>query len=112
MGQAGFYCPCCGSYSTSFLPFGLVPRPNAMCPACYSLERHRALWLYLQDQTSLFTENLYVLHFAPEEAFRRAMASLPNLKYVTADIEPGRAMLAIDITQIPFGPGTFDVILC
>jgi SAM-dependent methyltransferase len=83
-----------------------------MCPVCHSLERHRALWLYLQDQTCLFTENLHVLHFAPEEAFRRALADLPNLNYVTADIEPGQAMLAIDITQIPFASGTFDVILC
>jgi ubiquinone/menaquinone biosynthesis C-methylase UbiE len=31
---------------------------------------------------------------------------------VTADIEPGQAMLQFDITDIPFETGTFDVILC
>jgi SAM-dependent methyltransferase len=110
--QAGLYCPCCDSYSQSFLPFGVIPRPNAMCPVCHSLERHRVLWLYLQDKTNLFRDKLHVLHFAPEEAFRRAIARLPNLQYVTADIEPGKAMLEIDITRIPFEDCTFDVILC
>lgn len=37
-------CPCCGGSSLEFLPFGVIPRNNARCPACGSLERHRALW--------------------------------------------------------------------
>jgi SAM-dependent methyltransferase len=83
-----------------------------MCPVCHSLERHRVLWLYLHDRTNLFSEKLHVLHFAPEEAIRRSIAGHSNLKYVTADIEPGQAMRQIDITDIPFESGTFDVILC
>jgi SAM-dependent methyltransferase len=112
MSQAVFYCPCCDSSSTAFLSFGVIPRSNAMCPVCHSLERHRALWLYLHDKTNLFSDTLVVLHFAPEEAFRGALTALRNLKYVTADIEASQAMLAIDITDIPFDADHFDVILC
>jgi SAM-dependent methyltransferase len=112
MSPAALYCPCCNSSSARFLPFGVIPRPNAMCPSCHSLERHRALWLYLHEKTNLFSEKLAVLHFAPEEAFRGALSALPNLKYFTADIDASQAMLAVDITDIPFEADRFDVILC
>ena len=112
MRKNALYCPCCDSNSADFLAFGVIPRKNAMCPVCHSLERHRTLWLYLQDRTNLFSQELYVLHFAPEEVLRRSLVNLPKLKYVTADIERGKAMLQIDITDIPFEAETFDVILC
>ena len=89
-----------------------MPRPNARCPQCGSKKRHRLLWLYLRDRTNLFTDRLRVLHFAPEKCFRKAFSALPNLDYVTADLHPGKVMLAIDITAIPPTAGSFDVILC
>jgi SAM-dependent methyltransferase len=107
-----FHCPCCGSTSAQFLPFGVIPRPNAMCPTCGSLERHRALWLYLSARTNLFSEALSVLHFAPEEVLAKKLSSLRNLEYLTADLDPTKAMMEVDITNIPFGPRRFDVILC
>jgi SAM-dependent methyltransferase len=105
-------CPCCGSQFPHFLPYGLAARPNAKCPRCGSKKRHRLLWLFLANQTNLFTDRLRVLHFAPERCFRQAFAALPNLEYVTADLEPGKAMLAIDMTAIPPTVGMFDAILC
>ena len=48
---ARFYCPICGAWYRSFAPFGLRGRPNARCPGCGSLERHRFLWL-LHDGTA------------------------------------------------------------
>lgn len=105
-------CPCCGGQFPSFLPYGLRARPSARCPRCGSKKRHRLLWLFLRDRTTFFTERLRVLHFAPERCFRTAFASLPNLDYVTADLRPGKAMLAIDITAISLGAGSFDAILC
>ena len=70
------------------------------------------LWLHLKEQRNFFIDPLTVLHFAPEDALRAALSSLPNLDYITADIEPGRAMREIDITDIPFDADRFDVILC
>ena len=52
----GVECPVCGTRRRKFLPYGYVhSRPNALCPRCLSLERHRLLWLYLQRETDLPT---------------------------------------------------------
>ena len=52
----GVECPVCGAKYRKFLPYGYVqPRPNALCPKCLSLERHRLLWLYLTRETDLLT---------------------------------------------------------
>lgn len=105
-------CPCCDGKFAQFGPSRLRGRPNTKCPNCGSKKRHRLLWLFLRDRTNLFTDTLRVLHFAPEFCFHATFAALPNLDYVTADLEPGRAMLTIDITAIPEEVGTFDAILC
>ena len=105
-------CPCCGGRFKSFLSSGWNARPKARCPACGALERHRLLWLYLQRETSLFSAPFKVLHFAPEPHFRRVFKTLPNVDYVTADIDPERADVQVDIRNMTFDDATFDVILC
>ena len=63
----GVECPVCGTRRRKFLPYGYVhSRPNALCPRCLSLERHRLLWLYLQRETDLLTAYPRILHIAPE----------------------------------------------
>ncbi len=106
------HCDCCGRSFHKFLPFGLRNRKNAKCPNCGSLERHRLIWLYLKERTSLFSDNLMVLHFAPEMIFQKNLKNLANLDYISADLDPSRAMLKVDITNIYFKDNTFDVILC
>jgi SAM-dependent methyltransferase len=106
------FCTCCEGKFRSFLPFGANRRQNAICPGCLSLERHRLLWPYLKNKTNLFQENLAVLHVAPEYIFQRKLILLPNLKYLTADIVPGEAMVQMDITNIQYNDNYFDVILC
>lgn len=105
-------CPICGGQFAEFRSSGRQQHPNSKCPQCGSKKRHRLQWLFLKNQTNFFTAPLRVLHFAPEPFFSKAFAALPNLEYLTADIEPGRAMLAFDMTAIPDSAGTFDVILC
>ncbi|HEU0264226.1 MAG TPA: methyltransferase domain-containing protein, partial [Geobacterales bacterium] len=106
------FCPCCGGSFRSFISGGPNLRPNACCPRCGSLERHRLLWLYLQQKTNLFREKLRVLHFAPEKIFQDALRRLPNLDYVSADLYSPLAMVKMDITNITFADDSFDVILC
>jgi SAM-dependent methyltransferase len=86
-------------------------REKAKCPRCKARERHRLLWLYLKNKTNLFHDKLRVLHFAPERWFK-ALGTLPNLDYLSADLEPGRAMIAMDITEIPLSDHSVDVIIC
>jgi SAM-dependent methyltransferase/MoaA/NifB/PqqE/SkfB family radical SAM enzyme len=106
------YCPCCNGNFPGFIAGGPNLRPNAYCPRCGSLERHRLLWLYLKERTNFFTDRLKVLHIAPEKIYQDAFQALPNLDYVSADISSPLAMIMMDITDIPFDEKMFDVIIC
>ena len=107
-----FICPCCGWHFRKLLTYGLKPRKNALCPSCGSLERHRLLWLYLKNKTNLFTSHLKVLHIAPEPVFQKFFKSMPNLDYISVDLNSRYAMLNMDITNITYEDCLFDVILC
>lgn len=87
-------------------------RRDVQCPRCGSYERVRALWLFLRDRTDLFEESNKVLHFAPEPSIAAAIESMPNVDYISADIEPGVAMEVVDITAIPYPEGSFDAVIC
>lgn len=105
-------CPVCRSSFSKFLPYGRKARANALCPNCLSLERHRLIWLYLQQQTDFFEKDRKMLHIAPEHCFINRFESLPNLEYITGDIESPLAKVKMDIHQIPFGDEEFDVVFC
>lgn len=105
-------CTVCHSTFRRFLPYGRQSRPNALCPNCLALERHRLIWLYLERKTDFFTRKAKMLHVAPELCYIPRFEALPNLEYITADIESPLARVKMDIHQIPFDANTFDVIFC
>ena len=106
-------CPVCDHAYRKFLPYGrLNPRPNALCPHCLSLERHRLIWLYLRERTPFFTRPLDVLHVAPEQCFLKPFEAVHGDKYITADIESPLAKVKMDIHHMPFADRSFDVVLC
>ena len=97
----------------TFLPYGYGnQRNNVLSPSTLSLERHRLLWLYLNNETNFFTDKLKVLHFAPEQAFYKRFRQLKNLDYTTTDLESPLADVKADICNLPFNNNSFDVILC
>ena len=105
--------PIDGKSFRSFLPYGYgQQRDNVLSPSTLSLERHRLLWLYLQNETNFFEAPLKLLHFAPEQAFYKRFKSLPNLDYTTTDLDSPLAMVKADICSLPFDDNSFDVILC
>jgi SAM-dependent methyltransferase len=106
-------CPICEKGFRKFLPYGRInPRANALCPHCLSLERHRLLWLYLQNRTPFFIEKQPVLHIAPEACFIPRFEKIHGDQYITADIESPLAKVKMDIHKIPFPDDTFQVVLC
>jgi SAM-dependent methyltransferase len=108
-----FEDPIDGKTYRSFLPYGYEnQRKNVLAPGTLSLERHRLLWLYLKNETSFFTENLKVLHFAPEQAFFKRFRNLKNLDYTTTDLNSPLADVKADICDLPFEDNSFDFILC
>ena len=105
--------PIDGKRFRSFLPYGYEnPRENVLSPSTLSLERHRLLWLFLQQETDLFRSNLKVLHFAPEQAFYKRFRKLKNLDYTTTDLNSPLSDIKADICNLPFEDNTYDVILC
>ncbi len=110
------YCPLCERTARRFRPFGggTIKRPGAQCPHCESLERHRLIWLYLRNETDLFTgtEPKRMLHVAPEPALHQRLVGEPLIDYLSADLDPGLADVQMDITAIDFPADSFDVIYC
>lgn len=108
-----FYCPVCDNFAHEFLAYGLVPRPNAVCPNCGTRERHRLAWLFLERKTDLFDARpKRMLHVAPQRTVARRLEEVPGLDYLTADLHDRKAMLPMDVTDIQFGDQTFDAIFC
>lgn len=106
-------CPIINKSYRHFLPYGrLNPRPNALCPDSQSLERHRLLWLYLNQKTNFFSEKLHFLHIAPEECFMKLFEKQHGDGYITADIESPLAKVKMDVHAIPFEDNTFDAAMC
>jgi SAM-dependent methyltransferase len=105
-------CNICEHSYRKFLPYGRKGRDNALCPNCLALERHRLMWLYLQEKTNFFEAPLKVLHIAPEHCFIQRMEGLKHLDYLTADLESPLAKVKMDIHHMPFEDNTFDVVFC
>lgn len=107
------YCPICETHSNYFKSFGFVPRNDALCPNCGSLERHRLSWLFLKDK--LRKEDIKdkkMLHIAPEQTFREKFTEIFNNNYITADISRKNVSIQMDITDIQFPDNSFDYIYC
>lgn len=99
-------CPICEGQFRAFMPFNA--RPDAKCPGCGSLERHRLLWVYLQE---LDVEG-DILHVSPEAAIAARLERLPGVRYLSVDLEPGAAMVEGDVTALPFADESFDLLVC
>ncbi|MHB8894445.1 MAG: class I SAM-dependent methyltransferase [Candidatus Geothermincolia bacterium] len=87
-------------------------RPNTYCPRCRSSDRERNIYLYLTRQTPIFSEDLSVLHIAPEPNLQKVLSSSPNIAYTSADLSSPLATIKMDIVDTPFDDEEFDVVLC
>lgn len=104
-------CPICQWAGREFLPFGIIPRKNAKCPNCGSLERHRLAYLYLK-KIIFKDKNIKLLHFAPEACLADFFRSYKNIDYLSADLNPKLAMKKEDILSLSFPDNHFDIIVC
>ncbi len=131
-----FTDPIDGKSFKSFLPYGYGnQRNNVLSPSTLSLERHRLLWLYLQNETDFFQSEqiskssskqnksiklrnsetnspLKVLHFAPEQAFYKKFKTQQNIIYTTTDLLSPLADVKADICNLPFTDNCYDIIFC
>lgn len=109
------HCTVCGALEATFNAGGVgKPRPNAKCPKCGSLERHRLFWLHLMHQVwaKLPAGKKDVLHVAPEPFFVDNLKPRPDINYVSGDLMMSGSMAKLDLTSIQFWDEQFDLIIC
>ncbi len=107
------YCPCCDSHVRRFSPYGADPRPNAQCPVCGALERHRLISLFLQSRREdLLNPLKRVLHVAPEPPVAQILEQNTKESYVTMDLCEDNVMVHADLTKLPFPTNAFDAVYC
>ncbi len=108
-----FTDPIDGKSYRKFLPYGYgKQRENALSPGTLSLERHRQMWLYLQNETEFFSKNYKVLHIAPDQEFLRRFKKMKNLEYTSADLFSPIVDVKADILDLPFEDESFDIVFC
>ena len=122
-----YKCPMCNSSIKKMLPFGYdFPvlkeksvigggyRLNARCPVCYSVDRERLLYLYLNHKTSLFKTKTKttLLHVAPERSLSAIIKQHSHIDYLTADLLSNEVMVNMDITNINYPDDYFDTVIC
>ncbi len=120
-----FKCPICGWRFRRLLPRGLKHdvlsdarvvgagyRENCTCPICGSTDRDRLVFEYLARHTATFREPTRVLHIAPEPSLQRAFLRAPKVNYVSGDWNSRLAAIRLDVTDLPFRDGWFDLIVC
>lgn len=108
-------CPVCKKSFRKFLSYGsnVAHRENVLCPYDLTLERHRLMWLYLQNKSDFFTKpNLKVMHIAPEQCFHKIFKNQKNLDYTTGDLVSPIADLHFDLHQIPLEDNQYEIIFC
>lgn len=88
-------------------------RPDARCPLCQALERHRFLALVLQQLSLAIGSSRAVLDVAPQPQVRRFLTQLVDRRYVGVDLVGGRPVDVLgDVCRLPFPSGAFDLIVC
>ncbi len=120
-----YYCPICASNLKCLRPKGFnFPvlsekavvgggyRLTAQCPVCKSTDRERLIYLYLSKRTDIFRDRIKLLHVAPEPGLSKYFKMSADIDYLTADISSSEVMVRMDITDIDYPDGSFDVIIC
>ena len=101
-------CALCGEVSF-FIPFGSPSRPEACCPECKSLERHRLFSMWLSKNSDEIAKSR-VLHFAAEECLQPLLRTTAKA-YTTADFKSGYD-LQLNMEQIDLPQDSFDCVIC
>lgn len=108
-------CPCCnwqGWRLYDYIEVGYTVR-NSVCPQCKSHSRHRYLYLWLSEGSSLASKCGITLLFAMEKALAPLWAKAPHLKVYRVDIDEARGVnMLADIQKLPVKSNAVDLIWC
>lgn len=124
-GRERYYCNICKNKLPLMLKYGnedsnfssgkvvgCGERKASRCPFCNSLDRNRWVWYVMEHYTGILNKGQRILHFAPERGIESKIRRLDCGQYITVDLEPGKADMVMDITNITFPDNTFDYMIC
>lgn len=103
-------CPVCGWSGPRLATSRNPRRPNRICPDCRSSERYRALHLLL-TQRGPVEPGTRLLEVAPIRSVKPLAEGL-GYTYASVDLKSRTAQVLGDLTALPFGDATFDLIVC
>ena len=124
-----YFCCICNYRIGHFLPYkgGLYALPsflkvldmvgsdvdNFSCPRCWSHDRERHLFLYLEKMGLLANfHQSHILHFAPERWIAKIIAEKLPARYIKADLYPTAPdILKVDMLNIQFLDASFDFVI-
>lgn len=107
------WCPACQRDVVEFGPGGPKARPNAKCPHCGALERHRFLAYMLDNHAPVLATSDAVLDIAPQRQIAALLQRHAGQAYIATDLFADLAVdLRTDLTGMPFRTGAFDAIVC
>jgi SAM-dependent methyltransferase len=72
------------------------------------------VWLFFERRTDCFSgdQDRKTLHIAPEPCFEPRLRKVLGAGYLTADVLADRVDVRMDIANIQFPDGTFDIVYC
>ncbi len=84
------------------------------CPACFSTDRDRHLWHYMNAAGLLDAMgSMRVLHIAPERHIEALLRQVPPRHYVRGDLHPQRGEhIRLNVEALDFADASFDLIIC
>ncbi len=86
---------------------------NFSCPYCFSHDRERHLFMYINNLSMWDNLKNKTLHFAPETQLSKKIKSLSPIEYIKADLYPTEDDIKIiDITNIDYPNNYFDFLIC
>jgi SAM-dependent methyltransferase len=68
--------------------------------------------MWLRDRGGLDSAQVDLLHVAPEPVLEDRLRALPSVRYTAGSLFPTGDQVRVDLTEIPFADGSFDVVLC
>lgn len=112
-GTRGRYCPCCDKHLRAGFEPGPDGRPDARCPKCKSLERHRFFAVLLGAVRPQIGQVGVLLDVSPSPQARKSLLELEPRSYVRFDLRAARGVdLRGSLTQMPLHDRCIDLLVC
>jgi SAM-dependent methyltransferase len=109
-----FRCNICGARLRSFVPHGIPPEPNFLCPLCRSKPPHRLAAVFFDTHPELFFRGGLLLHVAPEPGLGQKLAERAResgMTYRCGGIT-GVGDQYVDLLSLPFDTDSISLVYC